>query len=425
MSDSLSGIGWSDTTTATHRALERAQTLPEGSDGFSPSAIDQAPQLGRDFARDSAGANTATGQGFDSTVRSIGNQVDSTIRNGVRDAQAGIEQGVQQHGQQVHATAEFLRSQIPGDSVAAQAGRSLITGAETVQRFGAGVAGGIAREGVGLLGTAGELGSTTLQMTLSSSKRAEVGNAIVDRATSAYEYGKSVVNDPSRLLSDARSVYDAGSNAVQGVINNHQQAIEQGQGPEKFGLTAGQALTYVVPGSQVRGVARAGGEVLAREGTEALAQQGVRQLAQEGTEALPKITMEPGTRSYFRAQDFGNAVANDPLASRAYSIMQRNGVDVSLYNGGNNGLAGAYEPYKAKVGINTFYNPTVKDAMSTLVHEGTHVKFEGNVGNGWGLRGPQKGEYAARALEFYYNEGRRPNAAERALIQKEIRDLGY
>ncbi len=373
MSDSLSGIGWSDTTTATHRALERAQTLHEGADGFSPSAIDQAPQLGRDFARDTASANNATGQGFDSTVRSVGNQVDSAIRNGVRDAQEGIEQGVRAQGQQIHAAAETLRNQIPGDSVPAQAARGLITTAENVHRFGAGVSGGIAKEAVGLVGAAGELGSTAVQLALSPSKRAEVGNAIGESADAAYQYGRGVVNDPSRLLSDAQSVYQAGRDAVQGVINDHRQAIEQGQGPERFGLSTGQALTYIAPGSQARGLARTGGEVLAREGTEALAQQGVRQLTREGTEALPKITMEPGTRSRFSAQDFGNAVANDPMASRAYSIMQRNGVDVSLYNGGRNGLAGAYEPYKGKVSINTAYHPTVKDAMSTLIHEGTHV----------------------------------------------------
>lgn len=71
------------------------------------------------------------------------------------------------------------------------------------------------------------------------------------------------------------------------------------------------------------------------------------------------------------------------------------------------------------------YNSTVDDALSTLVHESKHVDLWANTGNFYGLRGARAGEYSARSLEFFFQNGRRPTALERANIQREIVGLGY
>jgi hypothetical protein len=102
--------------------------------------------------------------------------------------------------------------------------------------------------------------------------------------------------------------------------------------------------------------------------------------------------------------------------------LQEQGIDVRLYSSADN-LAGSAG--NGVVNINLANNATVEDALSTLIHEAKHIDLEANTGNLYGLRGTQSGEYSARALEFFYNTGRRPNAAERAAIQQQIQTLGY
>jgi len=140
------------------------------------------------------------------------------------------------------------------------------------------------------------------------------------------------------------------------------------------------------------------------------------------TAVAAKVMSESGAQGSFSAADLANAILSDPIALRAYRILQEQGIDVRLYSSADN-LAGSAG--NGVVNINLANNATVEDALSTLIHEAKHIDLEANTGNLYGLRGTQSGEYSARALEFFYNTGRRPNAAERAAIQQQIQTLGY
>lgn len=151
---------------------------------------------------------------------------------------------------------------------------------------------------------------------------------------------------------------------------------------------------------------------------------GEEETALSDVASAAKIATEPGAEGAFSAADFGQAVANDPIASRAYKILQEQGIDVRFYTS-EDSLAGSFDSGSGVVNINLQYNSTVDDALSTLIHEAKHVDLEANTGNAYGLRGASSGEYSARALEFFYQNARRPTAAERAAIQQQIQDLGY
>jgi hypothetical protein len=106
-------------------------------------------------------------------------------------------------------------------------------------------------------------------MQVSPSKRQEVDQAVASTvsgaATSIYHYGASVIENPGRLKADVAAVYEAGRSAVGSVIDAHQKAIEQGHGPEAFGMTTGRVATYLVPlgggpaGGAITGAAREAG----------------------------------------------------------------------------------------------------------------------------------------------------------------------
>ncbi len=138
--------------------------------------------------------------------------------------------------------------------------------------------------------------------------------------------------------------------------------------------------------------------------------------------AAAKVITEPGAAASFGAADLGNAIVRDRLASRAYATLQQRGVDLVLYSKLDN-IAGSAG--NGSVRINLANNASVQHAASTLIHEAKHIALQGNTGNLYGLRGVRSGEYSARALEFFYQTGRRPNAIERARIQQEIVNLGY
>lgn len=140
------------------------------------------------------------------------------------------------------------------------------------------------------------------------------------------------------------------------------------------------------------------------------------------TNVAPKIITEVGAAGTFTTAEFGNAIVNNPIASHAYAAMQKNGIDVSLYSMLDDfaGSAG-----NGQVGINLAYNTTLNDALSTLIHEGRHVRLQANTGKLYGLRSIRSGEYSARSLEFFFRNGRRPNIIERTAIQQEIIKLEY
>lgn len=217
-----------------------AQSVSDGPSRLGGSALEQASNLGR---------------AIDTGVRDAGRVVDGAIGDAQAWAQNGVRDGVHWTGQQIHAGAEVVRKAVGDDTLAGQVVGGGVTWAENNARFSVGLVGGVANEAVGLVGTVAAVASTGVQMQLSPTRRDEVGAAVAQAvgsgADAVYRYGQTVAADPSRLLSDAQA-------AGQGVVDHYQTAIADGRGPEAFGMTAGQVLTYVVPVGAGANVARAG-----------------------------------------------------------------------------------------------------------------------------------------------------------------------
>jgi RHS repeat-associated protein len=117
------------------------------------------------------------------------------------------------------------------------------------------------------------------------------------------------------------------------------------------------------------------------------------------------------------ARVFARLVAEDPVATRAYSQIQKQGIDVILEFGKppTKGLAGeAISGRDARVIIYMQNNPTAKDAVATMVHESLHIKidFQRRL-----VLYNQREEIRAFTREFLYSQGRRPKKSERSAIE--------
>lgn len=144
--------------------------------------------------------------------------------------------------------------------------------------------------------------------------------------------------------------------------------------------------------------------------------------AVRGISRAAKI-VDVGSPGAFTLREFGEAVSGNPFATRAYSSLQETGFNINIVNRAD-GFSGETLS-NGIVNINRMYNRSAQEALSTLVHESKHVELLRNTGNLYGTRGVRKGEYLARAREFYFQNGRRPNASEIDKIRQLIIDQGY
>lgn len=282
---SLSGV-----TPSTPQPSAPASAPSGGTQSWGAAALSRAADLGRQF---------------DAGVHTAGAWADKHIDATTEAATKGIEQGTLWAGQKVHQGADAVRSQVTGNDAISQAVRDHVTSAEMVTRTGIGVVGGVAQEGASLVGTAAKVGSTVTQMALSQTRSQEVvtglANTVANGATAAYDYGKSVIADPTRLGSDATGAWNS-------VSAPYKQAIGEGHAPETFGMTAGHVLTYVVPVAaglhaaawatrateavlDTTKVLEAGGTIT-RTATEAVAKTGVETVAKTGTEVASTASRE-------------------------------------------------------------------------------------------------------------------------------------
>lgn len=246
--------------------------------------------------------------------------VASTVRDGIGDAteagRNGITSAVNWTGETIGQGADFARSQITGDDWVSQGLRGAITGAEGLTRFQVGVAGGVLREGVSLVGTVGQLGTTLAEAQVSPEARQELTDTVVGAVRSGAgatgDYLSSVANDPSRLGGDLKGAWNATSGFVGDTASRYGQAIAEGR-TEEIGLDVGTVATYVVPvgGGPARallgGAARATTEGVARGTASAVAR-----------EAAPGLTRTAANE----AAGVARTAANDtgPLIGRASDL---------------------------------------------------------------------------------------------------------
>lgn len=265
-----------------------------GTQSFSASILSHAQDLGRQF---------------DAGVHTAGAWVDKHIDATVKSADEGIKQATYSAGDAVHGDAEATRSRITGDDLVSRAARAYVTLDETVTRGAIGVVAAVPKVAVDLVGTAAKVGSTGTQMLLSPTRTQEVvtglAHGTANVASAAYDYGKSVVADPSRLGGDASSAWNS-------VSAPYRQAIAEGHGPEAIGMGVGEVATLVVPGVvEVRAattaarateavadgaraleatgtVTRAATETVGKAGTETVAREGAETTAKAGGETAAK-----------------------------------------------------------------------------------------------------------------------------------------
>ncbi|MBW8745629.1 MAG: hypothetical protein JF628_15065, partial [Sphingomonas sp.] len=216
---------------------------------FGSAAVAKTEQLASDGLDLGRGAVNAV-ESID--VRQAASVVREKISEGTEAARNGIKVGVEWAGQRTHEAADFARDHVPGgDNVISNGIRGAITAQEDVTRFSLGVVGGVTREAVGLVGTAGELGTTAMEMQLSPEASAEYGQKIFEGAKSAAEatgsYIGSVAKDPTRLGGDVSHIADASGKWVGGQVDRYQQAFHDGKGFETVGMDVGTVATYVVP----------------------------------------------------------------------------------------------------------------------------------------------------------------------------------
>ena len=232
--------------------------------------------------------------------------VASTVRDGIGQAteagRNGITTAVNATGQAIGGAADYARSHITGNDIVSQGLRGAITGIESNTRFTVGVAGGVLREGVGLVGTAGQLGTTLVEAQVSPAARAELADKVVGAVGNAADatrgYVNSAIQDPSRVGRDLQGAWDATTGFVANTADRYGQAIAEGR-TEEIGMDVGTVATYLVPvgGGPARAALTAG----ARGATEGLARGGAGLLTREGgnvvvssvvREAAPGVTRQ-------------------------------------------------------------------------------------------------------------------------------------
>jgi hypothetical protein len=123
----------------------------------------------------------------------------------------------------------------------------------------------------------------------------------------------------------------------------------------------------------------------------------------------------------YLTRDIGKTIAENPVANSAYKHLQRQGTDVFLDYSARppKGLAGQASGLRNEVEIFYWNNGTARDAVSTMVHESSHIDrfYKGARLN------TQFDEYLAFRREFLFQQGRRPSLVERQRIWETVKDL--
>ncbi|MBX3417580.1 MAG: hypothetical protein KF851_08265 [Pirellulaceae bacterium] len=125
----------------------------------------------------------------------------------------------------------------------------------------------------------------------------------------------------------------------------------------------------------------------------------------------------------YNARKIGAAIADDPVAYRSYmQTRNRVGADMVLDFGVPPVDAAGRVRRIDAIEIFVRNNPTVRDAVSTFVHESRHISdLDRGIVNL--LRPTVRDEYRAFRREFLFNHGRRPDSMERLNLWLRVREL--
>ncbi|KQT34995.1 hypothetical protein ASG29_02340 [Sphingomonas sp. Leaf412] len=242
--------------------------------------------------------------------------VASTLRDGIGDAaeagKDGITGAVSFTGETIGRGADFARSHVTGDDFVSQGLRGAISTVESTTRFSVGVTGGVLREGVGLVGSVGQLGVTLAETQVSAEARQELGESVVGAVGAAGEYVSAGIRDPGKVGSDLNGAWNATTDFAGRTADRYGQALAEGR-TEEIGMDVGAVATYVMPvgGGPARALLGAG----ARATTEGVVRGGTTLAAREGGEAIAASVAREAAPGVTRqaANDVGPALraAND------------------------------------------------------------------------------------------------------------------
>lgn len=126
-----------------------------------------------------------------------------------------------------------------------------------------------------------------------------------------------------------------------------------------------------------------------------------------GTTARDAITL----------REMGEQIAANPVARRAYAQVQRQGTEVIFdFESRPDALLGRADWLKNRIVVYVAKHPNAKSAVGTLVHETCHIQrfSRGHVNDLYD-------EFRAHAREFVYEHGRRPNAVDRPILWRYVR----
>ena len=278
-------------STIRNAVVNTATSAGAGLRDFGTAAVARTADLGQAGLDIGRGVVKAIGS---VDVRATASTVRHAISSATETARDGIKDGTMWAGQQTHRAADFARDHVPGDNIASRAVRGAITLGEDTTRFQLGVTGGVAREAAGLVGTVGELATTSVEMQLSPQASAEYGQKILggarDAAVATATYATHAAHDPGSLVRDAHHAVDVVGHAAQGQLDRYGTAIREGHGPETIGMDVGTVATYVVPvgGGPIRGAVTAavrGGAEAAGRGTAEVIVRGTTEATVRGTES--------------------------------------------------------------------------------------------------------------------------------------------
>lgn len=149
--------------------------------------------------------------------------------------------------------------------------------------------------------------------------------------------------------------------------------------------------------------------------------KGIRELFENGfdSKVAAKIVRNGGGKPFdvARIHEIGEAIAADDVARAAYAQLQRRGTKVVLDFGPppEVGRLGDAEKFKNRVTIYMQNHETAAEAVSTLVHESSHIRRMTK-----NYRNTQLDEYYSIRREFLYNNGRRPTEDERHQIWVDV-----
>ncbi len=143
-------------------------------------------------------------------------------------------------------------------------------------------------------------------------------------------------------------------------------------------------------------------------------------MVNESNLVIRRVNAEAEGDYLYSLEDLSYEIINNPLVTNIYQRINRHGGQILIDHNlpANPRLLGEYSPLTNNISIYEAHNLNVKEVISTLVHESTHLDFR--LGRGI-KHNSQYEEYRAFCRQYLYEYGTRPTLEERRKIWEFIK----